>query len=485
MTNPPNTTSRTTSAPPVRPPATGSAPHLVLEAACRSGRQEEVTTAVLDAVRDALAGADPGTPAYGGAYVLVRVDGAPFTAVTVHLPLSPVQVAEVVAASEPYRAAPAARARRAAHRASTRPRLPSATVVVPTVVARVAELRRCLDSLALLDHPDAEVVVVDNRPRRPADDPLEEVLRGRARVRSVHEPVPGISAARNTGLREARGEVVAFTDDDVRVDPGWLSAIARRFAEHPEEDAVTGLVLPAELATPAQQLYEEHYGGFGGPRTFTPVSLHPARDRAGRARRGLVDVRSDSGERVRTIAVYGVGAYGAGANVAFRTAPLRARGGFDVALGTGTPARGGEDLAAFVRVLSDGGVLGYEPAAVVHHTHRREVAELERQLVGNGTGFTAMLTSLVVRDPGHLLTFTALAPGAGWAMARQTARRLRRRPEAGTGAPGGGQGPADRRLVALELAGMAAGPFAYLRSRAAAARSGAGAPALAGVGGRG
>ncbi|NAZ86489.1 glycosyltransferase family 2 protein [Kineococcus indalonis] len=449
----------------------GGAPHLVLEAASGSRRQQEVTTAVLGAVRRALADPPADAPAPGGAYVLVRVDGAPFTAVSLPLPLSPVQVAEAVAGSEPYRGSPGSRARRAAPSGTPGPRLPSATVVVPTVVARVAELRRCLDSLALLDHPDAEVVVVDNRPHRPADDPLEALLRGRARVRSVHEPVPGISAARNTGLREARGEVVAFTDDDVRVDPGWLRAIARRFAEHPEEQAVTGLVLPEELVTAAQQRYEEHYGGFGGPRTFTPVSLHPARDRAGRVRRGLVDVRDGSGERVRTIAVYGVGAYGAGANVAFRAAELRARGGFDVALGTGTPARGGEDLAAFVRVLSDGGVLGYEPAAVVHHTHRREVADLERQLVGNGTGFTAMLTSLVVHDPGHLLTFSALAPAAGWAMARQTARRLRRRPSSGPPPAGGGPGPVDRRLVALELAGMLAGPFAYLRSWSAAARA--------------
>ena len=457
-----------------------TAPRLVLQVRCSSTSPEEVTDAVLAAVRGAVSAGAADVPAgpaadgvpYGGAYVLVRVDGRPFTAVAVQLPLSAVDVAQAVAASEPYRGATS----RAAASPPPQPqdaRLPSATVVVPTVVSRVAELNRCLDSLALLDHPDAEVVVVDNRPIRPVDDPLPAVLRGRSGVRSVHEPVPGISAARNAGLRAARGEVVAFTDDDVQVDPGWLTALARRLAEHPVEEAVTGLVLPAELATAAQQRYEEHYGGFGGPRTFTPVSLHPARGRDGRPRFGLVDVRTGGGEHVRTIAVYGIGAYGAGANVAFRTAALRARGGFDVTLGTGTPARGGEDLAALINLLSDGGVLGYEPSAVVHHTHRREVAELERQLRGNGTGFTAMLTSLVVQDPRHLLAFSALAPAAGWAMARQTAGRLRRPGRDPSGGAARRNGPADRRLVALELAGMATGPFAYLRSRALAGRVGA------------
>ncbi|WP_432495051.1 glycosyltransferase [Kineococcus gypseus] len=500
MSNSRGTTDGSGSAPGAVAAPQGPAPLLVLQADAGSARRDDVTAAVLAAVRDALArtgGRAAGGRAPGGAYVLVRLDGRPLTAVDVRLPLTADRVAAAVARSSAHSAvgdgAPAAPA-------VPRPplRLPSATVVVPTVVARVEELRRCLQGLARLDHPDAEVVLVDNRPRRPAVDPLEELLREHPGVRVVREAVPGISAARNAGLRAARGEVVAFTDDDVTVDPGWLSAIARRFAQSPAEEAVTGLVLPAELETAAQQRYERHYGGFGGPRSFVPVSLHPARDRRGRVRRGLVDVRSPEGERLRTIAVYGVGAYGAGANVAFRTDGLRARGGFDVALGTGTPTRGGEDLAAFVHVLGEGWALGYEPTAVVHHTHRREDAELERQLVGNGTGFTAMLTSLVLHDPAHLLSLAALGPGAAATMARQTLRRLLPGRARRAGGPAGPAVPAEpagpavlaeppaprdpaaRRMVVLELGGMLRGPAAYLRSRRAHAARGAALPLAAG-----
>jgi hypothetical protein len=121
--------------------------------------------------------------------------------------------------------------------AAPEPPLPlaRASVVVPTDLARPAELRRCLKSLAELDHPDYEVIVVDNRPAGapPAD------IEG---ARVVREPRPGASAARNRGASVATGEIVAFTDDDVQAHPGWLSALCRRFARRPRISAVTGLV---------------------------------------------------------------------------------------------------------------------------------------------------------------------------------------------------------------------------------------------------
>jgi len=177
-------------------------------------------------------------------------------------------------------------------------------------------------------------------------------------------------------------------------------------------------------------------------------------------------VQDAAGNHVREFAVYGAGAFGAGANMAFRRSTLLRLGGFDLALGTGTPARGGEDLAMLIKILWSGGAVGYEPAAVAHHRHRREVDELLHQLRGNGLGFTAMLTSLILSDRRHLLGLGSQLPLAGWRMLRQSLARIR-------GMKVGATGPVDgpnielypRHLVINELRGYPKGPLAYLRSR--------------------
>ena len=85
--------------------------------------------------------------------------------------------------------------------------------------------------------------------------------------------------------------------------------------------------------------------------------------------------------------------------MAFSLEALQEMGGFDPALGAGTRARGGDDLAAFFDVLQHGYRLVYEPAAVVRHRHAREMAVLERQVHGYGVGLTAYLTSCLAAPP--------------------------------------------------------------------------------------
>ena len=100
-------------------------------------------------------------------------------------------------------------------------------------------------AIADLNYARYEVIVVDNRavPDRSDWDAIEAY----PNTRVVHEPRPGISAARNHGIALAAGEFVAFTDDDTMVDRNWLRALADRFAAEPDADAVTGLVLPGAL----------------------------------------------------------------------------------------------------------------------------------------------------------------------------------------------------------------------------------------------
>src|SRR6202020_59640 len=164
-----------------------------------------------------------------------------------------------------------------------------------------------------LAHPDSEVIVVATRP---ADAPAAE-LEG---ARVVRESRPGISAARNRGVAVATGEIIAFTDDDVQVHPGWLSAIGRRFARQPHVSAVSGLVVPLELETQAQILFEQ--SGNGLDRGYAPLTF----ERAGRFRVRRRDERSGL-EEVRSL--YLTGEFGLGSHMAFRTAVPQAAGGVD------------------------------------------------------------------------------------------------------------------------------------------------------------
>ena len=104
-------------------------------------------------------------------------------------------------------------------------------------------------------------------------------------------------------------------------------------------------MVPLELETQAQILFEQ--SGNGLDRGYAPLTF----ERAGRFRVRAA-TSNPASEEVRSL--YLTGEFGLGANMAFRTAVLQASGGFDEALGVGTPTRGGEDLAMFVELLMAG-----------------------------------------------------------------------------------------------------------------------------------
>src|SRR5215203_310894 len=106
--------------------------------------------------------------------------------------------------------------------------LPLVTVAVCTR-DRAEDLRLCLDSLRRLDYPNPDIVVIDNAPT--SDATVHLVKDHYPQVRYVREPRPGLDWARNRAIAEARGEIVAFTDDDVVVDPGWATALAAAFQD--------------------------------------------------------------------------------------------------------------------------------------------------------------------------------------------------------------------------------------------------------------
>jgi len=241
--------------------------------------------------------------------------------------------------------------------------LPPVTVAVCTR-DRTDDLVRCLDSLSRLDYPHLDLLVVDNAPSSDATERL--VRESYPSVRYVLEPRPGLDWARNRAIEAARGEIIAYTDDDVVVDSGWVRALALVFAEDADVMAVTGLVVPSELETEAQLLFER-YGGFG---------------RGFERRWYRVDPR---GGRYATVHL-GAGRFGTGANMAYRLDVFDRIGPFDPALDVGTPTNGGGDLEMFFRVLQEGYMLVYEPGAIVRHRHRRDYRQLRSQITNNGIG---------------------------------------------------------------------------------------------------
>jgi hypothetical protein len=311
-------------------------------------------------------------------------------------------------------------------------RLPFASVVVPTICRHPELLVRTIESLTMLDYPNFELLVVDNTPGAESALPA---LPGDARVRVLRERRRGVSTARNCGLRAAEGEIVAFTDDDAEVDDRWLRAFGARFATDPSVDALGGLVLPRELETVSQLWFEEFYGGFS--QSYAPASW--------------------SSELVADDDVlfpYAAGRFGAGCNMAFRRDAIDRIGGFDEQLGAGTPARGGEDLLIFVSFATSGATVGFEPSALVRHSHRSTKREFFRQVLGYGIGLTAMYTSLVARDPRHLAAMARRVPSG---------LKLLVRPREGRSVSVDPTYP--RRTILVQVLGMALGPFAYLRSR--------------------
>ena len=113
--------------------------------------------------------------------------------------------------------------------------------------------------LAQTAAPPFELIVVDNNSSDATRETIQRCAASDARVRYLFEAQQGLSFARNAGIREARAPLIAFLDDDIRAEQGWVSAVVRAFEEHAEADMVGGRVLPLWPATPPEWLTTDHW----------------------------------------------------------------------------------------------------------------------------------------------------------------------------------------------------------------------------------
>jgi GT2 family glycosyltransferase len=233
-------------------------------------------------------------------------------------------------------------------------------------------LRRALASLVALDPPASEILVIDNAPSD--EQTFSLISREFPSVRYVREDTPGLNFGRNRAIAESRFPIVGFLDDDAVADRSWCGTFKSRFERRGLLAACTGRVEPLETETESQKLFEAN-GGFS--RGLAPIRL-PA-DMA----------RPLHGRRAPAIA-WSV-SIGCGCSLAVRREAILAIDGFDNALDMGAVLPGGGDLDILWRLLDAGYELEYQPEALAWHEHRRDMASVERQLVGHQRALLAFL----------------------------------------------------------------------------------------------
>jgi GT2 family glycosyltransferase len=214
---------------------------------------------------------------------------------------------------------------------------PPVSVIVCTYNG-AATLGECLDGVLALDYPEVQVIVVDDGS---TDDSADIARRRGASV--ISTPNCGLSAARNTGLYAAYGEIVAYLDDDASPEPNWLTYLVHAF-HTTDHVAVGGPNIPPEDETGVASCVANAPGG--------PVQVL------------LSDTEAE---------------HIPGCNMAFRRQALLSIGGFDSRFHTA-----GDDVDICWRLREQGLTLGFHPAAMVWHRRRSSIRRFWRQQRGYG-----------------------------------------------------------------------------------------------------
>jgi GT2 family glycosyltransferase len=326
------------------------------------------------------------------------------------------------------------------------PPVATTAIILCTTGGRGDQLKRCLQSLVSQVGVEFELIVIDNRPgsgnAREFVIPLAAEDR---RVRYVPEPRAGLSVARNRGIAETDADLVAFIDDDVVADPSWLRWLVTPFSES-KVAATSGMVLPLELETPAQKHFEQYVGFSKG------------------VERRSYDLKGGTGAE-RLLYPFLGDVFGGGASMAFRREELVAAGGFDPALGAGSPTKGGEDMFAFSKAVLRGNETVYEPRSLCWHEHRKDPGALREQVNGWGIGLGAVLTKALLTEPRFYVAGLRSVP-----LALDLVRS--RRDLATSGAARGGAVTRPKDMLRVQRQGILRGPLRYFKSVRRARRLG-------------
>jgi O-antigen biosynthesis protein len=241
---------------------------------------------------------------------------------------------------------------------------------------REQTLDATLASLGKQTYSNLNIILIDNAP---SSDATARLVAARyPHVQYIHEPRKGLNNARNRAIAEACGEIIAFIDDDAIADPHWAQAIVAAF-ESSDVMGVTGLVAPAQLHTPGEELFER----YGYSKSFNRLTFKlsaPPPTCPGFPYNGCL---------------------GTGCNSAFRRAVFDQIGGFDPRLDMGTPVPGGGDHDMFARVIRAGHTLVYDPRPVVFHNHLSDLHTVTMRLGAYQEAFFAFMTKSILSDRAY------------------------------------------------------------------------------------
>ena len=258
---------------------------------------------------------------------------------------------------------------------------PRVTIVVCTR-DRPIELQACLGALLQQQYSQFDILVVDNGVER-----VDELCRS-CGVACIREPAAGLTHARNLGARAARGEIVAYIDDDAIAEPGWVAALARAF-ETPGVAAVAGRT--------------RYMCAVDGSLRMTSTE---APEQVERPR--LVVDRS-----VRdwfTLACFG--GIGDGNTMAFRRQAVVEAVRFDERIGRGRAVDGGDEHVAFMSLIADGYQVVREPGAVVRHPVPADPRRLAEKQLRDLRGSIAYLLFLFAQFSSHRLEIARFVAAA-------------------------------------------------------------------------
>lgn len=218
-------------------------------------------------------------------------------------------------------------------------RCPRVSVVIASYNA-ARTLKTCLESLRRLDYPDFEVIIVDDG----STDESRQIAIGFPDFRYLkHERNQGLSAARNTGLFAASGEIVAFTDADCRVDEDWLYYLI-------------------------SDLLSADWAAVGGPNLLPPEDSAVA-----------AAVMASPGGPAHVMLTDRQAEHIPGCNMAFYKWALIELGGFDP-----TFVKAGDDVDICWRLQQAGGRIGFSPGGFVWHYRRSTIRDYLKQQQGYG-----------------------------------------------------------------------------------------------------
>ncbi|MEZ4590871.1 MAG: glycosyltransferase [Chloroflexota bacterium] len=298
------------------------------------------------------------------------------------------------------------------------------TIVVCTR-DRPAQLRRCLATIQPQLDDSSELLLVASAPSTDQERQIAQAVG----ARFVYEPRPGLDVARNRGIQQANGEIVAFVDDDVRLADNWLPTLRQAFQDA-SVACVTGRVRPVALDTAVQQQFEARFSFDRGPEPirFTGADARPW---------------------------FPIHPYhlGTGGNMAFRRELFTQIGLFDEALDAGTPTGGGGDLDIFRRLLLAGFTAVYQPDLLVYHAHRSTEAAARQQFYAYGKAFSALMTKIWLQEPSLKWQVPQLVRQQLALLLRLAGQRLV------------GKSSIPLPLILREGAGNLAGPLAYRQAR--------------------